>query len=99
MFSNLAVAGAPEKFAAMCAACHGAEGAGDGVAAASLKPPPANFTRSEFWAERTDEAVSAAIAKGGAGVGKSAMMPAFSAMLSDEEIAEMVVYLKSLKKP
>ncbi len=36
-------------FATSCASCHGTEGAGDGVAASALKPPPRNFLKSEGW--------------------------------------------------
>lgn len=32
-----------------CASCHGAEGKGDGVAAAALNPKPRNFHSSEGW--------------------------------------------------
>ncbi|MDX2011902.1 MAG: c-type cytochrome [Myxococcaceae bacterium] len=35
-------------FAERCAVCHGDTGAGDGVVAASLSPPPADFTRARF---------------------------------------------------
>lgn len=33
-------------FAAQCVACHGAEGKGNGPAAAALNPPPRNFTQA-----------------------------------------------------
>ena len=45
---------APDKIAAgkalfqACAACHGTEGGGDGVAAAGLNPRPKDFTRRVF---------------------------------------------------
>jgi mono/diheme cytochrome c family protein len=32
--------------------CHGEKGAGDGAVAASLSPPPADFTRARFTTER-----------------------------------------------
>lgn len=38
-------------FAARCAVCHGEQGAGDGVVAASLSPPPADLTRARFSTE------------------------------------------------
>ena len=37
-------------FAAMCSACHGATGAGDGAASAALPVRPADFTDVAFWA-------------------------------------------------
>lgn len=36
-------------YAAQCALCHGAAGAGDGAAAAALNPSPRNFTESAGW--------------------------------------------------
>lgn len=36
-------------YAAQCATCHGAEGKGDGAAAAALTPKPRNFTSEEGW--------------------------------------------------
>ncbi len=36
-------------FTASCVACHGANGKGDGVAAAALNPKPRNFTSKEGW--------------------------------------------------
>ncbi len=36
-------------FSGTCVSCHGAEGKGDGAAAAALNPPPRNFTNKEGW--------------------------------------------------
>jgi len=36
-------------FTASCVACHGADGKGDGVAAAALTPKPRNFTSKDGW--------------------------------------------------
>jgi cytochrome c oxidase subunit 4 len=38
-----------ELFTAQCVTCHGAEGKGNGIAAAGLNPKPRNFTASENW--------------------------------------------------
>lgn len=35
-------------FAQRCSVCHGDAGKGDGVTAAALKPPPANFTAAKY---------------------------------------------------
>jgi len=37
------LAGAAHVYAAQCAACHGAQGRGDGLAGQSLQPPPSDF--------------------------------------------------------
>ena len=90
-----AFADAASDFAAQCAACHGATGAGDGT---PLPVKPANFQDPEFWASRTDEQVKAVIKGGGASVGKSAMMPPLGAAWSDAQLDAMVAYLKTFKK-
>lgn len=43
------VAHGKELFATQCVSCHGAEGKGNGPAAAALVPPPRNFTVAEGW--------------------------------------------------
>ena len=35
-----------------CMICHGANGKGDGPAAAALSPPPKDFNRPEFWSQK-----------------------------------------------
>ncbi|MBI2346859.1 MAG: c-type cytochrome [Deltaproteobacteria bacterium] len=44
-----AVEAGKKLYAAQCATCHGAEGKGDGAAAAALTPGPRNFTSDEGW--------------------------------------------------
>ena len=74
-------AGAPnvekgkEIFSQRCVPCHGASGAGDGPASASLDPKPRQFTDAAWQAQVTDEYIEKIIKLGGAAVGKSAAMP------------------------
>jgi cytochrome c553 len=82
----------------MCVACHGATGGGDGAAAASLNPKPANFQDAAFWSERDDATVKKAIKEGGPAVGKSPLMAPLGAGLSDEQLTNLVAYLKTFKK-
>ena len=90
-----AFADAASDFAAQCATCHGATGAGDGT---PLPVSPANFQDAEFWASRTDDQIKAVIKGGGASVGKSALMPPLGAGWSDAQLDAMVAYLKTFKK-
>jgi len=87
--------GAAGQYSTVCASCHGTAGAGDGVAAAVLNPPPADFSDPSFWASRTDDQVAQVILRGGGPMGLSALMPAWSAMFDDAQAAAMVEYLKS----
>lgn len=44
---------ARQLFAENCAACHGAEGRGDGIQARGMEPPPTDFTDVERYGQRT----------------------------------------------
>jgi mono/diheme cytochrome c family protein len=62
-------------FLQRCVSCHGAAGAGDGVASASLNPKPRNFQDKSWQKSVTDEHIEKIIVSGGAAVGKSPAMP------------------------
>ena len=61
------LAAAKNSFAINCASCHGAAGAGDGVAAAALNPKPRNFKTDPFKFGTTPDAIFATLAKGSPG--------------------------------
>jgi len=84
-------------YRSLCASCHGAEGAGDGVASAALDPAPANFGNPDFWEQAPDERRINAILNGGVSVGLSPAMPAWSSQLDEEQAARMVEYLKTFQ--
>ena len=90
---------APEKFTTFCVPCHGPVGKGDGLAAAALNPKPRNFTDGELMNVKTDAQLIKAIKEGGAAVGLSSFMPTWAGQLSDEEIKEIVTYIRSLAIP
>ncbi len=78
-----------------CAACHGEMGAGDGPAAASLNPKPAHLR--EVVAENDDAYLYWRIAEGGAMAPFNSSMPPHKAVLSEEQIWQVVSFLKTLK--
>ncbi|WP_456448173.1 c-type cytochrome [Thiolapillus sp.] len=87
-----------------CASCHGPAGAGDGAAAASLNPKPANFAAGSFRLDANgngtpgeDADLTAVIKKGGGAFGGNVAMPARSDF-SDDEVASLIAYIRSLKK-
>lgn len=67
---------AKDMFTSRCAACHGADGRGNGPASASLTPKPRNYTDVTWQKSVTDEQIKKTITMGGAAVGKSPIMPA-----------------------
>jgi mono/diheme cytochrome c family protein len=84
---------------AYCAACHGAEGRGDGQSAANLPIKPWDLTDGRLMNPLPDEFISLTIEKGGPAVGLSPLMPAWSQNLSREQIADVVAYVRSLARP
>jgi len=76
-----------------CAPCHGNSGKGDGIAAATLNPKPANHTSPIIQAE-PDGSLFYKIT-----VGRTPM-PTYKATLTDAQRWTLVCYIKTLgKKP
>jgi len=76
-----------------CALCHGAEGKGDGPAAASLNPKPRNHTDGSYMNARTNEDLLGVIREG------KGAMPAWKSVLSEEEIQAVLQHVRSLAVP
>lgn len=83
-----------ETFQTTCAACHGAEGKGDGVAAQALDPKPRNLNDAAYVSTLSDEHLYKVISEGGAAVGLSPMMAAWGGTLSEQDIWNVVAYLR-----
>jgi mono/diheme cytochrome c family protein len=65
---------AGDIFSQRCATCHGADGHGNGPAAANLKPKPIDFHSPNWQKSVTDDSITKAIIFGGRSVGKSGQM-------------------------
>lgn len=87
------------KYESLCAGCHGKTGKGDGPAAASLNPKPQDHTDGKTMNSLTDKYLADIIKDGGAGVKKSPLMPAWGKTLKDQEISDVVAYIRSLANP
>ncbi len=72
-----------------CVMCHGIQGDGNGFLAEGLNPKPRDFTNYKVMSRIPDQSIRHAIKNGIADTG----MPSFS--LSDEQIEELTVYLRS----
>lgn len=83
-------------FANSCSGCHGSGGKGDGAAAAALNPKPKDLTDKTYLSKLNDDYLYKVIAKGGAAVGKSALMPPFSGSLKDQDIRDVVAFIRTL---
>ena len=84
-----------------CAGCHGNTGAGDGPAASSLKPKPADFVTAAYKdskgknpREYTDAEMLDIINNGR----KGTAMPAWKKQLTADQINDVLAYVRSLAK-
>lgn len=89
-------------FQMYCVTCHGAEGKGDGPAAAGLNPKPASLASDGFRLDpngngKKGEAddIKAVVRDGAAKYGGSPMMAPW-AMLSPEQLQAVTEHVKSL---
>jgi mono/diheme cytochrome c family protein len=78
-----------------CELCHGTSGKGDGRAATLQRTRPADLTLSA----RSDEYKIQIITAGGAAVKRSTSMPAWRDSLSQQQIRDVVAYLRTLHGP
>lgn len=81
-----------------CLKCHGPEGTGDGPASKLLKTKPADWTDKAKLSKISDDELFKVISKGGDAVGKSKLMPAFADKLSEQDIRNVIAFIRSLQK-
>ncbi len=79
-------------FMQQCVACHGAEGKGDGPAAAALNPHPRNFTSAEGWGNgRKPSQIFKTLKEGRPGTGMASF-----ATIPAEDRWTIVAYVETL---
>jgi mono/diheme cytochrome c family protein len=83
-----------QTFNIYCASCHGQSGQGDGPAAASLDPKPQDLAGHEV--EMGDDYLYWRIAEGGMMEPFKSAMPAWKDALSEEQIWQIISYLRTL---
>ncbi len=86
------------KYDAICAGCHGATGKGDGAAAAILNPKPGNISDGKAMQALSDKYLFDLIKDGGASQKKSPIMPANGKKLNEQEISDIIAYIRTLAK-
>lgn len=91
--------GNPERGRALyrygCQVCHGEQGRGDGPASKNFDPGPRDLTDARYTQGLSDDYLFRVIKTGGGPFGKP-NMPAWGALLKDEEIRDLVAYLRTL---
>jgi mono/diheme cytochrome c family protein len=79
-------------YANYCVTCHGFNADGNGRAARLYKPRPANLRMSD----KNDAYMGLIIRMGGEAMGRSPFMPPWGAELTDEQMKDIVAYLRSI---
>jgi mono/diheme cytochrome c family protein len=81
-----------------CVQCHGSQGNGRGVnnTAGGLSVSPRNHLLASEMSELKDDEIKSAITLGGDAVQKSGLMPGWGNTLGENQIDELVLYLRKL---
>jgi cytochrome c5 len=80
-----------------CAICHGEGGVGDGFNAYNLNPRPRDLTNPQIMDGISDEKLFEVISQGGRGVNKSNLMPSWGGTLKQEDIRNIISFVRTLK--
>lgn len=84
-----------ELFLRYCAGCHGEDGRGE---AKTFRPSVGNLAVKELMDQVPDEYLFTVIKHGGAAVGKNAAMPARGKQLADQDIWDIVGFVRTLAR-
>lgn len=82
----------------LCSQCHGVLGNGKGINARYLFVAPRKHSSSEEMGALTRDGIVTAIRSGGGAVGKSALMPAWGALLAAADIEQLADYVMTLSR-
>ena len=88
---------ASDMFRLHCSSCHG-DGSGNGHIAGTLKIRPRNLKLAEWQNSVNNERIAKVIREGGGALKLSPDMPAFRERLSQQDIQQLVYYLRILGK-
>lgn len=89
---------AADNYHTYCVQCHGMEGNGKGVNIRDMSVQPRDHTDVKSMSARSDADLAKVIKEGGMSISKSVLMPPWEHTFSDEEITDLVAYLRVLCK-
>jgi cytochrome c553 len=92
IIDEASVANGKDSYDKNCASCHGEKGMGDGVLSDSLDPKPVPFPLESL----DDAYLYWRISEGGMREPFNSVMPAWNTILREEQIWEIIGYLRSL---
>lgn len=85
-----------KQYAYYCAPCHGNSGKADGFNASFLPQKPTSFENKEYMSSRNDGTLYDGIYAGGYILNKHHFMPPWRTLFSDEEIRDLVAFIRKL---
>ena len=89
---------AVDNYRTYCMQCHGMEGNGMGVNIRDMSVQPRDHTDARAMGGRTDAELFKVIKEGGLSINKSSLMPAWADTFTDNEIHDLVKYLRQVCK-
>lgn len=89
---------AQRQYDTYCVQCHGVNRDGKGLNSAYMSVQPRDHSDAKGMGDIPDKELRQAIQEGGQAVNKSILMPAWGHVLSNQEVDEMVAYLRHVCK-
>lgn len=80
-----------------CAECHGYDGKAE-VIVMHMDEPPRDQTDAEYMASLSDAFLYLAICRGGEAVGRSIVMPGWGDVMTDQEIKDLVAWVRTFSE-
>jgi mono/diheme cytochrome c family protein len=85
-----------EVYDQLCWRCHGRLGKSDGPVSDAMNPRPRDLTDRLYMSTVSDEDLLNVIKYGGDAVGKSPAMMAFKEVLNDDDIKDLIAFIRTL---
>jgi cytochrome c oxidase cbb3-type subunit 3 len=87
-----------EIYQERCVLCHGSQGHGWDWGKKAVRPPVPVPNLVEIVPQRSDANLMSAIRDGGQAVGLTQFMPAYGFNMNEQELKDVVAYLRSLQR-
>lgn len=87
-----------ELYQERCVLCHGPKGHGWDWDSKVDRPPVPVPNLLEILSQRSDDHLFRVIRDGGEAIGRTGFMPAFGFNMSEQELKDIVAYLRSLQR-
>ena len=89
---------AADNYRVYCVQCHGSQGNGKGINVRDMSVVPRDHADAKAMSGRSDDMLFKVIKEGGSSISKSVLMPPWGGTFDDEEIQDLVQYLRTLCK-